>query len=86
MLCFQDGSVLQTVTDVGSVLTLCWFADHSLVVNFSRSKDLLLVHCTTEFYQKNKVLKPSNMVKIFHAVSVFCRFLRQLVEHCANRE
>ena len=78
--------MLQTVTDVGSVLTLCWFADHSLVVNFSRSKDLLLVHCTTEFYQKNKVLKHSSMVKFFHAATVFCRFLRRLDERCENRE
>ena len=83
--------MLQTITDVGSVQTLCWFADHSLVVNFSRSKDLLLVHCTTEFYQKNKVfravkrdertLRPVRVV-----VAVCCRCSPQLVARCVNRE
>ena len=51
----QDGSVLMTLNDVGIVNTLCWFAEHSLAVNFSRAKDIVIVQCNAKFYHHNKV-------------------------------
>ena len=51
----QDGSVLMTLNDVGIVNTLCWFAEQSLAVNFSRAKDIVIVQCNAKFYHHNKV-------------------------------
>ena len=52
----QDGSVLLTLSDVGIVSALAWFAEHSLAVNFSRSKDVVVAHCGSKFYHNHKVL------------------------------
>ena len=48
LACFQDGTVLQTVCGSGSVNDGIWFADHSLVVCFSRSKVSLGRRCNAD--------------------------------------
>ena len=45
-----------TLSDVGIVSALAWFAEHSLAVNFSRSKDVVVAHCGSKFYHNHKVL------------------------------
>ena len=51
----HDSAVLYSLTDVGVVQSLSWFAEHGLAVNFSRSKDITVLHSTTDWYHKNKV-------------------------------
>jgi len=52
----QDGSLLHTVTGQGPVTGVSWYAEHGVAVSFGRSKDIQLVHCSLDFYHKNKVV------------------------------
>lgn len=54
-----DATLVQTITGAGSCSALSWHADHSLAASFSRSKDVHLVHMTSEHYRRHKVLAVS---------------------------
>ncbi|XP_062621584.1 probable E3 ubiquitin-protein ligase HERC1 [Saccostrea cucullata] len=51
-----DGSVLQTHMENGMVSDLCWFADHGLAACFSKTKDVVILHYTTDLLEKNRAL------------------------------
>ncbi|XP_061887279.1 probable E3 ubiquitin-protein ligase HERC1 isoform X3 [Entelurus aequoreus] len=58
----QDGSVLQTVTGLGSVVSTTWIPKMGVVVCFGRSKDVLLICCTPDWISQNHVLASCRMV------------------------
>ncbi|KAK7896525.1 hypothetical protein WMY93_021850 [Mugilogobius chulae] len=57
----QDGSVLQTVTGLGSVVNTVWIPNVGVTACFGRSKDVLLICCTPEWIQQNHVLASCRM-------------------------
>ncbi|XP_072310878.1 probable E3 ubiquitin-protein ligase HERC1 isoform X3 [Eucyclogobius newberryi] len=57
----QDGSVLQTVTGLGSVVNTTWIPNVGVTACFGRSKDVLLICCTPEWIQQNHVLASCRM-------------------------
>ncbi|XP_057674688.1 probable E3 ubiquitin-protein ligase HERC1 isoform X1 [Corythoichthys intestinalis] len=58
----QDGSVLQTVTGLGSVISTTWIPKMGVVACFGRSKDVLLICCTPDWITQNHVLASCRMV------------------------
>ncbi|KAL6096756.1 uncharacterized protein ACO6RY_06004 [Pungitius sinensis] len=52
----QDGSVLQTVTGLGSVVSTTWIPNLGVAACFGRSKDVLLICCTPDWISQNHVL------------------------------
>ncbi|KAM9794366.1 putative E3 ubiquitin-protein ligase HERC1 isoform 3-T6 [Syngnathus typhle] len=58
----QDGSVLQTVTGLGSVVSTTWIPKMGVVACFGRSKDVLLICCTPDWITQNHVLASCRMV------------------------
>lgn len=57
----QDGSVLQTMTGLGSVVSTIWIPNVGIAACFGRSKDVLLISCTSEWIQQNHVLASCRM-------------------------
>ncbi|XP_054612956.1 probable E3 ubiquitin-protein ligase HERC1 isoform X1 [Dunckerocampus dactyliophorus] len=58
----QDGSILQTVTGLGSVVSTTWIPKMGVVACFGRSKDVLLICCTPDWISQNHVLAFCRMV------------------------
>ncbi|XP_032396190.1 probable E3 ubiquitin-protein ligase HERC1 isoform X2 [Etheostoma spectabile] len=58
----QDGSVLQTVTGLGSVVNTTWIPNLGVAACFGRSKDVLLICCTPDWISQNHVLASCRMV------------------------
>ncbi|XP_022618571.1 probable E3 ubiquitin-protein ligase HERC1 [Seriola dumerili] len=58
----QDGSVLQTVTGLGSVVSTTWIPNLGVAACFGRSKDVLLICCTPDWITQNHVLSSCRMV------------------------
>ncbi|XP_033501993.2 putative E3 ubiquitin-protein ligase HERC1 isoform X8 [Epinephelus lanceolatus] len=58
----QDGSVLQTVTGLGSVVNTTWIPNLCVAACFGRSKDVLLICCTPDWMSQNHVLASCRMV------------------------
>ncbi|XP_061657060.1 probable E3 ubiquitin-protein ligase HERC1 isoform X5 [Syngnathoides biaculeatus] len=58
----QDGSVLQTVTGLGSVVSTTWIPKIGVVACFGRSKDVLLICCTPDWIDQNHVLASCRMI------------------------
>uniref|UniRef100_A0A7N8XV71 HECT-type E3 ubiquitin transferase n=1 Tax=Mastacembelus armatus TaxID=205130 RepID=A0A7N8XV71_9TELE len=58
----QDGSVLQTVTGLGSVVSTTWIPNLGVAACFGRSKDVLLICCTPDWISQNHVLPSCRMV------------------------
>ncbi|XP_038130884.1 probable E3 ubiquitin-protein ligase HERC1 isoform X2 [Cyprinodon tularosa] len=58
----QDGSVLQTVTGLGSVVSTTWIPNLGVAACFGRSKDVLLICCTPNWISENHVLASCRMV------------------------
>ncbi|KAM9841857.1 putative E3 ubiquitin-protein ligase HERC1 [Aulostomus maculatus] len=58
----QDGSVLQTVTGLGSVVSTTWIPNMGVAACFGRSKDVLLICCTPDWISQNHVLASCRMV------------------------
>ncbi|XP_041825741.1 probable E3 ubiquitin-protein ligase HERC1 isoform X2 [Melanotaenia boesemani] len=58
----QDGSVLQTVTGLGSVVSTAWIPNLGVAACFGRSKDVLLICCTPDWISQNHVLASCRMV------------------------
>ncbi|KAK2888184.1 probable E3 ubiquitin-protein ligase HERC1 isoform X2 [Channa argus] len=58
----QDGSVLQTVTGLGSVISTTWTPNLGVAACFERSKDVLLICCTPDWISQNHVLPSCRMV------------------------
>ncbi|KAM9735318.1 putative E3 ubiquitin-protein ligase HERC1 isoform 6-T7 [Menidia menidia] len=58
----QDGSVLQTVTGLGSVVSTNWIPNLGVAACFGRSKDVLLICCTPDWISQNHVLASCRMV------------------------
>nr|XP_033501997.1 probable E3 ubiquitin-protein ligase HERC1 isoform X9 [Epinephelus lanceolatus] len=58
----QDGSVLQTVTGLGSVVNTTWIPNLGVAACFGRSKDVLLICCTPDWMSQNHVLASCRMV------------------------
>ncbi|XP_074547318.1 putative E3 ubiquitin-protein ligase HERC1 isoform X2 [Halichoeres trimaculatus] len=58
----QDGSVLQTVTGLGSVVSTSWIPNLGVAACFGRSKDVLLICCTPDWITQNHVLSSCRMV------------------------
>ncbi|XP_028317880.1 probable E3 ubiquitin-protein ligase HERC1 [Gouania willdenowi] len=58
----QDGSVLQTVTGLGSVVSTTWIPNLGVVACFGMSKDVLVICCTPDWIRQNHVLASSRMV------------------------
>ncbi|XP_029024458.1 probable E3 ubiquitin-protein ligase HERC1 isoform X3 [Betta splendens] len=58
----QDGSVLQTVTGLGSVISTTWIPNLGVAACFGRSKDVLLICCTPDWISQNHVLPSCRMV------------------------
>uniref|UniRef100_UPI003AAEB7BA probable E3 ubiquitin-protein ligase HERC1 n=1 Tax=Centroberyx gerrardi TaxID=166262 RepID=UPI003AAEB7BA len=58
----QDGSVLQTVTGLGSVVSTSWIPNVGVAACFGRSKDVLLICCTPDWISQNHVLASCRMV------------------------
>ncbi|XP_076014530.1 putative E3 ubiquitin-protein ligase HERC1 isoform X2 [Genypterus blacodes] len=52
----QDGSVLQTVTGLVSVVSTTWIPNIGVAACFGRSKDVLLVCCTPDWISQHHVL------------------------------
>ncbi|KAM8827696.1 putative E3 ubiquitin-protein ligase HERC1 isoform 4-T4 [Spinachia spinachia] len=52
----QDGSVLQTVTGLGSVVSTTWIPNLGVAACFGRSKDVLLICCTPDWISQNHAL------------------------------
>nr|XP_014345328.1 PREDICTED: probable E3 ubiquitin-protein ligase HERC1 [Latimeria chalumnae] len=58
----QDGSVLQTVvTGLGSVISTAWIPNVGIAACSGRSKDILVICCSTEWISKNHILASSRM-------------------------
>ncbi|XP_048738015.2 probable E3 ubiquitin-protein ligase HERC1 isoform X3 [Ostrea edulis] len=51
-----DGSLLHTHMENGMVSDLCWFAEHGLAACFSKTKDVVVLHYTTDMLEKNRAL------------------------------
>ncbi|XP_040012787.1 probable E3 ubiquitin-protein ligase HERC1 isoform X3 [Xiphias gladius] len=58
----QDGSVLQTVTGLGSVVSTTWISNLGVAACFGRSKDVLLICCTPDWISQNHVLSSCRMI------------------------
>ncbi|KAM8872529.1 putative E3 ubiquitin-protein ligase HERC1 isoform 2-T2 [Synchiropus picturatus] len=58
----QDGSVLQTITGMGSVVSTTWVPNFGVAACFGRSKDVLLICCTPDWICQNHVLASCRMV------------------------
>uniref|UniRef100_A0A8C7YQF4 E3 ubiquitin-protein ligase HERC1 n=1 Tax=Oryzias sinensis TaxID=183150 RepID=A0A8C7YQF4_9TELE len=58
----EDGSVLQTVTGLGSVVSTAWIPNLGVAACFGRSKDLLLICCTPDWISQNHTLATCRMV------------------------
>ncbi|XP_061589686.1 probable E3 ubiquitin-protein ligase HERC1 isoform X2 [Cololabis saira] len=58
----QDGSLLQTVTGVGSVVSTTWIPNLGVAACFGRSKDVLMICCTADWISQNHVLASCRMV------------------------
>ncbi|XP_053195611.1 probable E3 ubiquitin-protein ligase HERC1 [Scomber japonicus] len=58
----QDGSVLQTVTGLGSTVSTTWIPNLGVAACFGRSKDVLLICCTPDWISQNHVLASCRMV------------------------
>ncbi|KAM3600471.1 uncharacterized protein V6R79_024041 [Siganus canaliculatus] len=58
----QDGSVTQTVTGLGSVISTTWIPNLGVAACFGRSKDVLLICCTPDWISQNHVLASCRMV------------------------
>ncbi|XP_013861909.1 probable E3 ubiquitin-protein ligase HERC1 isoform X4 [Austrofundulus limnaeus] len=58
----QDGSVLQTTTGLGSVVSSTWIPNLGVAACFGRSKDVLLICCTPDWISQNHVLASCRMV------------------------
>ncbi|XP_074474894.1 putative E3 ubiquitin-protein ligase HERC1 isoform X1 [Sebastes fasciatus] len=58
----QDGSVLQTATGLGSVVSTTWIPNLGVAACFGRSKDVLLICCTPDWMSQNHVLASCRMV------------------------
>ncbi|XP_063334410.1 probable E3 ubiquitin-protein ligase HERC1 isoform X1 [Pelmatolapia mariae] len=58
----QDGSVLQTVTGLGSAVSTTWIPNMGVAACFGRSKDVLLICCTPDWINQNHVLASCRMV------------------------
>ncbi|XP_031715964.1 probable E3 ubiquitin-protein ligase HERC1 isoform X3 [Anarrhichthys ocellatus] len=58
----QDGSVLQTVTGLGSVVGTTWIPNLGVAACFGRSKDVLLICCTPDWISQNHMLASCRMV------------------------
>ncbi|XP_058472668.1 probable E3 ubiquitin-protein ligase HERC1 [Solea solea] len=58
----QDGSVLQTVTGLGSVVSTTWIPNLGVAACFGRSKDVLLICCNPDWISQNHVLPSCRMV------------------------
>ncbi|XP_041666433.1 probable E3 ubiquitin-protein ligase HERC1 isoform X2 [Cheilinus undulatus] len=58
----QDGSVAQTVTGLGSVVSTTWIPNQGVAACFGRSKDVLLICCTPDWISQNHVLASCRMV------------------------
>ncbi|XP_037548156.1 probable E3 ubiquitin-protein ligase HERC1 [Nematolebias whitei] len=58
----QDGSVLQTTTGLGSVVSATWIPHLGVAACFGRSKDVLLICCTPDWISQNHVLASCRMV------------------------
>ncbi|XP_028274446.1 probable E3 ubiquitin-protein ligase HERC1 isoform X2 [Parambassis ranga] len=58
----RDGSVLQTVTGLGSVVNTTWIPNLGVAACFGRSKDVLLICCTPDWISQNHVLASCRMV------------------------
>uniref|UniRef100_A0A665WLM9 HECT-type E3 ubiquitin transferase n=1 Tax=Echeneis naucrates TaxID=173247 RepID=A0A665WLM9_ECHNA len=58
----QDGSILQTVTGLGSVVSTTWIPNLGVAACFGRSKDVLLICCTPDWISQNHVLSSCRMV------------------------
>nr|XP_015195044.1 PREDICTED: probable E3 ubiquitin-protein ligase HERC1 isoform X5 [Lepisosteus oculatus] len=58
-----DGAVLQTVmTGLGSVISTTWIPDVGVAVCSGRSKDVLLIRCSSDWISQNHVLASCRMV------------------------
>uniref|UniRef100_A0A1A8FK92 HECT-type E3 ubiquitin transferase n=1 Tax=Nothobranchius korthausae TaxID=1143690 RepID=A0A1A8FK92_9TELE len=57
----QDGSVLQTVTGLGSVVSTTWIPNLGVAACFGRSKDVLLICCTPDWISQNHILASCRM-------------------------
>nr|XP_015798394.2 probable E3 ubiquitin-protein ligase HERC1 isoform X1 [Nothobranchius furzeri] len=57
----QDGSVLQTVTGLGSVVSTTWIPNLGVAACFGRSKDVLLICCTPDWINQNHMLASCRM-------------------------
>ncbi|XP_065821674.1 probable E3 ubiquitin-protein ligase HERC1 isoform X4 [Labrus bergylta] len=58
----QDGSVSQTVTGLGSVVSTTWIPNLGVAACFGRSKDVSLICCTPDWISQNHVLASCRMV------------------------
>uniref|UniRef100_A0A1A7W928 HECT-type E3 ubiquitin transferase n=1 Tax=Iconisemion striatum TaxID=60296 RepID=A0A1A7W928_9TELE len=58
----QDGSALQTVTGLGSVVSTTWIPNLGVAACFGRSKDVLLICCTPDWISQNHMLASCRMV------------------------
>uniref|UniRef100_UPI0037E82BA5 probable E3 ubiquitin-protein ligase HERC1 n=1 Tax=Semicossyphus pulcher TaxID=241346 RepID=UPI0037E82BA5 len=58
----QDGSISQTVTGLGSVVSTTWIPNLGVAACFGRSKDVLLICCTPDWISQNHVLASCRMV------------------------
>ncbi|CAJ1070719.1 probable E3 ubiquitin-protein ligase HERC1 isoform X5 [Xyrichtys novacula] len=58
----QDGSVSQTVTGLGSVVSSTWIPNLGVAACFGRSKDVLLICCTPDWISQNHILASCRMV------------------------
>ncbi|KAJ8304849.1 hypothetical protein KUTeg_018432 [Tegillarca granosa] len=70
----NDGSLLQTHIENGSVTDLIWFADHGISACYNRTKDVVIIHYLPELYNKHrgqaiarKSMKQQGIVGLSHA-------------------
>lgn len=91
----QDGSVLQTMTGLGSVVNTTWIPNVGVTACFGRSKDVLLICCTPEWIRQNHVLalcrmslRSQNILGLNRApcLSVFLERLPLLLQDQYNYE
>nr|XP_022329995.1 probable E3 ubiquitin-protein ligase HERC1 isoform X2 [Crassostrea virginica] len=52
----SDGTLLQTHMENGMVSDLCWYAEHGLAACFSKSKDVVILHYTSDMLEKSRAL------------------------------
>ncbi|KAF7670462.1 hypothetical protein LDENG_00124780 [Lucifuga dentata] len=91
----QDGSVLQTVTGLGSVVSTSWIPNIGVAACFGRSKDVLLVCCTPDWISQHHVLascrtvlRTQNILGLNRApcLAVFLERLPMLLQEQYNYE